>query len=137
MALQLQAYGVWLWSSKARVACLCYAGSESVGPVDAIRRSVWLARRGGGPGPFGAMFVVCGWSSCVVWATRHLLRAALRLMTEQGKLERRLQAQMCLFCAIVALCRVGDEAMLFVRFFGPFFLKNRVDLYGFWTQFSL
>lgn len=84
MALQLQAYGVWLWSSKARVVCLRYVGSESVGPVDAIRRSVWLARRGGGSGSFGAMFVVYGWSSCVVWATRHLDRAALRLMTEQG-----------------------------------------------------
>jgi hypothetical protein len=39
-------------------------------------------------------------------------------------------------CAMVALCRVGDEALLFVRFSGPFFLKNGVVLYGFWARFS-
>jgi hypothetical protein len=118
------------------VACLCYVGSESVGPVGAIRWSVWLARRGGDPGSFGATSVVCGWSSSVAWATRRLVRAALRLVTEQGKPEWRLRAQMCLFCAMVALCRVGDEALLFVRFFDPFFLKNGVFLYGFWARFS-
>jgi Mn2+/Fe2+ NRAMP family transporter len=100
---------------------LCYVGSEFVGPVGAIKRSVGWHAGAAAPDLFGATFVVCGWSSSVAWATRRLVRAALRLVTEQGKPEWRLRARMCLFCAMVALCRVGDEALLFVRFFDPFF----------------
>jgi hypothetical protein len=99
-------------------------GSEFVGPVGAIRWSVWLARRGGGPGSFGATFVVYGWLSSVAWATRRLVHATLRLVTEQGKPEWRLRARMCLFCTMVALCRVGDQALLSVRFSDPIFLKK-------------
>ena len=50
MALRRRLQGVLPWPSKARVVCWCYLGSESVGLVDATGRSVWLARRGGGPG---------------------------------------------------------------------------------------
>ncbi|KAK1679770.1 hypothetical protein QYE76_040618 [Lolium multiflorum] len=45
----------------AWVACSCCVGSELVGPAYATGWSVWLASRGGGPGSFGAAFVVCGW----------------------------------------------------------------------------
>jgi hypothetical protein len=49
--------------ARARVAFLCYMGSEPVGQVIAIGWPVWLTRWGGDPASFGTTFFVYGWSS--------------------------------------------------------------------------
>ena len=87
------------------------------------------------PDTFGTAFVVYGWSSCVAWATRSLLRAALWLVSERGMSERRLRLWWCVFVrrrfGIVwtmrprCLCGFSDAV----------FLINCVALYGFWARF--